>query len=480
MTQRKDHRAYEDVLRQQGITKLFHFTDRENLEAIIRNGGLYSWADCEERHITIAKPGGDMDSRGLDARAGLEHHVRLSFTRQHPMMYVALREERISNPVILEIDPQVVGWEGTKFADRNATKTGARIGGSLDDLKAIHFNSVKARKHFDLPEEEQMFYQAEVMVHHFIPLQYITNISQFGIAVPSQPQTMQARLPYTAQISRAHPTAMVFIVDNSASMGCNMVTLDGETITAAQAIQRITNRQIAEIVGRCVKGDETRHYFDIAVLGYGGEVYSAWKGTLAGKDFVSPEEVAHNPYQRIITTKQVKTRRGVMTKEVEEHVWVDDRHDGGYTRMDLALRRAKDLLEPWIAAHPESYPPTVFHITDGIPVGTTEEAVMREAEELKSMYTNDGNVLLFNVHLSSTEEEALVLPASKAEVEDNEYSKFLYEMSSLLPMRYNETIAQRMGMGVSNTRHVAMSVNATADQLVQMMDIGTPTNISNQ
>lgn len=105
---------------------------------------------------------------------------------------------------------------------------------------------------------------------------------------------------------------------------------------------------------------------------------------------------------------------------------------------------------------------------------------MREAEELKSMYTNDGNVLLFNVHLSSTEEEALVLPASKAEVEDNEYSKFLYEMSSLLPMRYNETIAQRMGMGVSNTRHVAMSVNATADQLVQMMDIGTPTNISNQ
>lgn len=131
MTQRKDHRAYEDVLQQQGITKLFHFTDRENLDAIIRNGGLYSWADCEDKHITIAKPSGDMDSRGLDARAGLEHHVRLSFTRQHPMMYVALREERISNPVILEIDPQVVGWEGTKFADRNAIKTGARIGGSL-------------------------------------------------------------------------------------------------------------------------------------------------------------------------------------------------------------------------------------------------------------------------------------------------------------------------------------------------------------
>ena len=34
-----------------GITKLYHFTDFDNLESIIQNGGLYSWADCNDKGI---------------------------------------------------------------------------------------------------------------------------------------------------------------------------------------------------------------------------------------------------------------------------------------------------------------------------------------------------------------------------------------------------------------------------------------------
>lgn len=40
-----------------GITKLYHFTDRDNLDSIVTNGGLYSWADCEAKGINIPKPG---------------------------------------------------------------------------------------------------------------------------------------------------------------------------------------------------------------------------------------------------------------------------------------------------------------------------------------------------------------------------------------------------------------------------------------
>ena len=43
----------------------------------------------------------------------------------------------------------------------NATRTGAHVGGSLEDFKRIHFSSVKARKHFDLAEDEQPYFQAE-------------------------------------------------------------------------------------------------------------------------------------------------------------------------------------------------------------------------------------------------------------------------------------------------------------------------------
>lgn len=55
------------------ITKLYHFTDRENLESIINHGGLLSWADCEDKAIGIAKPGGGVLSRSLDRRDGLQY-----------------------------------------------------------------------------------------------------------------------------------------------------------------------------------------------------------------------------------------------------------------------------------------------------------------------------------------------------------------------------------------------------------------------
>ncbi len=148
------------ILSRCGIKKLYHFTDRDNLESIISSGGLYSWYGCEQRGIKIAKPGGSDLSRQLDKNNGLQDYVRLSFTRNHPMMYAAMQEGRISNPVILEIDIEAIGWEGTLYSDRNATRNDARRGDTLADFSHIHFNSVTARNHFDLDEEEQPFYQA--------------------------------------------------------------------------------------------------------------------------------------------------------------------------------------------------------------------------------------------------------------------------------------------------------------------------------
>ena len=145
MNRRSNWEDFKNILEQNHITKLYHFTDRDNLENIIKNGGLFSWKDCEERGITIPKPGGGgpgSTSWSLDQRDGLEHYVRVSFTKQHPMMYVAMSEQRISNPVILEIDPEVIFDEQTKFSDRNATRSGANVGGNLEDFKKIHFQRV--------------------------------------------------------------------------------------------------------------------------------------------------------------------------------------------------------------------------------------------------------------------------------------------------------------------------------------------------
>lgn len=479
MEKKHNWQAYQAIIEQQNIKKLYHFTDRDNLQSIIQNGGLYSWTDCEEKGITIAKPGGSDSSRSLDARDGLQRYVRVSFVAQHPMMYVAMNEGRISNPVLLEIDTQVIYWNDSMYADRNATKNGAQVGGDIDDFKAINFSAIKARKHFDLDEDEQKFYQAEVLVKNCIPLEYIRNIGNFGIPIPNKPKWLQSKTAYTAQITRNTPTAFIFLVDHSVSMK-KMTNLFGEEMTMAEAAARIVNRQINELVLRCIKSNETRHYYDIAVIGYGERVYSGWNGDLEGKNFVSPKELREHPYKRIITREEKRTRKGVVVKEVEKVQWVEAKHDGHWTHLHKAFAKAQQLLTQWMEKHHDKdcYPPTIINITDGEFNGAKREEVLQMANELKSMFTNDGNVILFNIHFTASKStDEVVCPIEISELGGNNYAEMLFNMSSLLPERYNTDISRCLNDNRAG-RHRAMGVNADATTLIKLMDIGTPTNVS--
>ena len=480
MDKKSNWQEFKAVLDEHKIVKLYHFTDRDNLESIIKNGGLYSWMDCERKGIKINKPGGSPVSRQLDSGRNLEDYVRVSFTTQHPMMYVAMKDGRISNPVILEINPEVIYWNETLYANLNAAKHTIKpiIGPTLSDFKQIHFQSVKVRKHFDLPEEEQPYFQAEVLVKNFIPLEYIKNIGNFGIPIPSKPKALQIKNPYTAQITRNTPTAFIFLVDQSVSMK-RITTLNGEQMSLAEAVARIVNNQINELVYRCIKTTEVRHYYDIAIIGYGHEVYSGWNGVLAGRDFVSPEELKNNPFKKIIVKEEKRTRKGTMIKEIEKVQWLEARCDGNWTHVHKALDKAKALLNQWMKEHHDKdcYPPTIINITDGQFTQVTREQVVQQANELKAMFTNDGNVLLWNIHITPNHLEQVLLPIGKEELKGDKYSELLYDMSSLLPTRYNQAISDIRGDSV-DSRHVAMATNTDMSTLIQLMDIGTPTNIS--
>ena len=126
----------------------------------------------------------------------------------------------------------------------------------------------------------------------------------------------------------------------------------------------------------------------------------------------------------------------------------------------------------------DCYPPTIINITDGQFTDATREQLIQQANELKSMFTNDGNVLLWNIHITPNSLEQIILPVNKSELKGDKYSELLYDMSSLLPERYNADIETKMNISAGNVRHVAMSVNVDTSRLMQLMDIGTPTNIS--
>ncbi|TAE30630.1 MAG: hypothetical protein EAZ91_09870 [Cytophagales bacterium] len=130
-------------------------------------------------------------------------------------------------------------------------------------------------------------------------------------------QTTVKANPYTALITRSSPTAFLFLIDQSGSMG-EPIVYDGVTCTKADAVARVVNQTVYELVNRCVKGNEVRRYYDIALIGYGGDEASLlWEGNLAGQNWVSPDDLYTNP--KAFTPVEVENRiRGQIVKRTEQ------------------------------------------------------------------------------------------------------------------------------------------------------------------
>ena len=166
-----DADAIKQLLASNGITYLYHFTPRVNLQSIRNHGGLFSWKYCETHNLKIPAPGGDMQSRGLDQRHGLEDYVRLSFCNDHPMAY----RLRNMDLVLLKIKVDVAWLKGTLYSDINAAALNHHHGPGLKDLQRVNFTAVKS--HY-LAKDHDYFgpHQAEVLVKTHVPSKYIVNL----------------------------------------------------------------------------------------------------------------------------------------------------------------------------------------------------------------------------------------------------------------------------------------------------------------
>lgn len=164
---------FHQVLVNNGIHYLYHFTDKRNIPSIKRHGGLFSWYYCKNNNINIPCQGGDYDSKELDIKYGLQDYVRLSFCDDHPMAYRLQKSG--SDIIVLRIKIDVALLKDTLFSDINAADKLHTHGGSLNDLKRVNFAATK-RHYVSKNDEDFKPHQAEVMVKTFVPLKYIENI----------------------------------------------------------------------------------------------------------------------------------------------------------------------------------------------------------------------------------------------------------------------------------------------------------------
>lgn len=168
-----DWQDFKNVLNENDIKYLYHFTDARNINSIKQHGGLYSWYYCHTHHITIPHPGGDEQSRNRDTLYGLEDYVRLSFCDDHPMAHKL--EKKGCSIRLLKIKAEVALLKDVQFSNMNAADKRHIHGKTIEYLQTVDFDAT--RMHY-LRNTDPNFkkHQAEVMVKTFIPLKYIENL----------------------------------------------------------------------------------------------------------------------------------------------------------------------------------------------------------------------------------------------------------------------------------------------------------------
>jgi hypothetical protein len=272
-------------------------------------------------------------------------------------------------------------------------------------------------------------------------------------------------MPYSAQISRTNPACLLFLIDQSGSMAEPFPgsTPQSKAATVADAI----NRLLQNVVLRSAKADGVRDYFRVGVIGYGKEIKAGLGGKLPFDVLIPISRVGDFPLRVETRTKLgLDGAGGIIEQKIKFPVWFDA-ESSGKTPMCEAMAAAGLAIKDFVQKYPDAFPPIVLNLTDGIPSdGNPQE----NAKMIRSLATSDGDVLLFNLLISSKPIDADYFPATEDGFANN-FSKLLFRMSSELPPKMWEA-AKAEGHDVKpNARGVVINADPTA--IVRFLDIGT-------
>ncbi len=271
-------------------------------------------------------------------------------------------------------------------------------------------------------------------------------------------------MPYIAEVSRRNPTCFVFLVDQSGSMAEPLAGAPGKT--KAQGVADTINSLLYNLVIKTTTGTGLYNRYYVGVIGYGATTGPALPAALAGRTLIPIGDLANNP-MRLDESRQLVPGQngGTVERVVKRPIWVEPTA-GGKTPMCRALGLAAEAVNGFLSLYPGCLPPTVFNITDG----TASDGDPRgAATTLRGLASSDGNVLLFNIHLSAVAGQPVVYPA-RLPMPCSANTALLFEMSSPLPPPILATARNELPLD-DGARGFAF--NADLASFVRFLDIGT-------
>lgn len=272
-------------------------------------------------------------------------------------------------------------------------------------------------------------------------------------------------MAHTAQITRANPTLVVLLLDQSGSMAD---PFSGDKLERkAGFVAKVVNSTLHDLVIRCTKTEEVRDYYHVAVVAYGRTVGPVLSGALAARAIVPISEIADNPARIETGYKRAPDGAGgFIEMPVRYPVWLYPHADGG-TPMCRALECVRGIIAQWLSEHPRGFPPTVLHLTDG---ESSDGDPVALGQEIMSLGTDDGQTLIFNCHISTRRSAKIEYPPDASRLPDD-YARTLFQISSPLPDNFLGA-AQQLGVRAAQGSR-GFVFNADPSSVVQFYEIGT-------
>jgi len=274
-------------------------------------------------------------------------------------------------------------------------------------------------------------------------------------------------MAYTAEISRNNPSCFLFIIDQSGSMSDKYASIGKPK---SEALADVINRMLQQLVIKCAKSEGVRDYYHVGVIGYGANgVGAAFSGNLKGQNLVPISAIANNPARIEERTKKVSDGAGgLIETTVKFPIWFDPTANGG-TPMTEAFKQANTIISDWLNNNPHCFPPVVIHITDG---ESTDGDPTEEMNRLTSQTSNDGNVILFNLHTSTRGgTNSFSFPGTEVQLPD-QYAELLFNGASTLPVFMRNVAAQEFSLNLSDGAK-AFVLNGDIDLIITAIEIGT-------
>ena len=262
-------------------------------------------------------------------------------------------------------------------------------------------------------------------------------------------------MAYNVPIGTPHPGCFVILVDQSYSMSGQWQTGTKKDVAALIVSGLIYGLGLA-----CDTSEGIKDRCHVSVIGYGAQVECLIAGMIS--------DVFHSP---IATRKETRLisdpAGGTVEIETEVPIWLQPMADNG-TPMHTAFEYAAEIAGKWCGEHPNNFPPVVFNITDG--AATEPDLTIYAAEKVMNIRTEDGNLLVFNVHIANSRDE-VIFPHSTAPFAGDPFAQFLFGISSVLPESLRR-VAKKQGFD-SHPDARCMGYNALEDTLIRMLEFGT-------